>query len=312
MRFYCLIIILLGVTLSIPAAYPEKNIRVIVHVPPGGGTDNMARLVLKYVGKKLGTHFIIDNRKGAGGQVGYSILAAARPDGYTIGTISTTSIVTHELTRKTSYRLEESFIPVARVVLDPSGLFVHQKSVWKSFESFKQAALASPSTISAAGSSVWGAHYIHFQFLDIFFGIKVNYVPFDGGAEVRNMVLGRHVDMGIGSYSEFKALIEEGKVRALILADKEAGPVPTYTSMGIPLVHGSMRGFAAPAGTPSSIIELLSNTIKQVLEDPAFLQDAQRTKLKASLNFQDHIEFRKTLRDLRIKMKEIVNESNKG
>ncbi len=304
-----LLIYFLVIIQPLIAGYPEKNVKVIVHVSPGGGTDTMARVVLKHVGDKLGTSFIIENFKGAGGQVGYTTLAMARPDGYAIGTITTMSIITHELTRKNvAYQLNESFIPIARIVNDPSGLFVRTESPVQSIEDLFEQAKEQPDMISCGGSMVWGTHHVHCILLDQISGVKLNYIPFDGVSETRNNLLGGHIDLSAGGTSEFMSLIDAGKVRALVIASesrlKELPDVPTYRELGYDLVIGSDRGFAAPKGTPIEYIKILSQTIAEVIQDSTFLQAADKMLLTPILAYLDYEEFREYL----LKLKEDVSK----
>jgi tripartite-type tricarboxylate transporter receptor subunit TctC len=294
------------------AGYPEKNVKVIVHVSPGGGTDTMARVVLKHVGDKLGTSFIVENFKGAGGQVGYTTLAMAKPDGYTIGTITTMSFISHELTRKNvAYQLKESFIPIARIVNDPSGIFVRTESPIESIEDLFDRARKHPNMISCSGTTIWGTHNIHCILLEQICGIKLNFVPFDGVSESRNNLLGGHVDVAAGGTSNFISLLEAGKVRALVIASenrlKHLPTVPTYHELGFDLVIGSDRGFAAPKGTPSEYIRVLSAAIEEVLQDPTFLLIAERMSLAPILSFLDYKEFVEYLFDLREDVSKIVS-----
>ena len=306
----------IGVVSPVSGEYPEKHIRVIVHVPPGAGTDAMARLVLRYAGKKLGTSFIIENYKGAGGQVGYTVLARSKPDGYTMGTITTTSILTHELTRKkVAYRSHESFIPIAQVVMDPSGLFVRQKSRFKTLEDLLEYAKEHPCMVNCGGSSLWGAHHVHCKLLERTSGAKLNYIPFDGAAEARNNLLGGHIDVAAGGISEYKSLIDAGKVRALVAASEkhmaDFPDVPTYKEFGYDLVVGANRGFAVPAGTPPERVEILSRTISEVIKDPAFLKDAEKLGMKSTLAYLGTDEFKAELLELSKTMKELVEQNQK-
>ena len=127
--------------LAIAADYPERDITVSVHTAPGGGTDTMARVVWKHAERLSGTHFVIENNPGAGGQIGFTKLALAKPDGYFVGAITTLSITTHELTRKgVIYSLKKSFRPIARIVLDPSVVVVRADSPFKTLADLIEAA----------------------------------------------------------------------------------------------------------------------------------------------------------------------------
>jgi tripartite-type tricarboxylate transporter receptor subunit TctC len=307
-------ILSLCITLHLYATYPNKNIRVIVHVPPGGGTDSMARMILQYVGKTLDINFIVENYRGAGGQVGYTTLAMAEPDGYTIGTITTTSIITHELTRtNVLYRMKESFIPIARIVMDPSGLFVKYDSPFNTFDEVLNYAKENPDMLSCGGSSLWGAHHVHCVMLKQTCGVVLNYIPFDGGAESRNNLLGGHIDVAAGGISEFESLILSGKVRALVIASSNRvnnfPEVPTYKELGYNLIIGSDRGFAVPAGTPVEYVKLLSETIKKTLKNPDFLKNAQKIRIASTLDYLNSENFYKYLLDMSYIMNELINKS---
>ncbi len=298
-------------------SYPtDKPIKVIVHVPPGGGTDNMARLVLQYAGKVLNTDFVIENHKGAGGQVGYSVMARSHPDGYTMGTITTMSIVTHELTRKNvSYKIEEDFIPIARVVMDPSALFILASDSISTFNELLKMAKEGEKKINCAGTAYWGSDYVHLKRLENLTNTSFNYIPFDGVSEVRNMLLGGHVRVASGGMANFRSLIKAGKVKPLVVASEKRlqlfPDIPTYSELGYQLITGSSRGFAFPKETPQEYVDLLSNTILEVLQDPAFLVQAKKMGFKEFIDPLNSTEFRNLLLELSKVMSELVAEKSK-
>ena len=297
------------------AKYPEKKVRVIVQVPPGGGTDLMARLVVKHLGKKLGTDFIVENRAGAGGQVGWTALSMAKPDGYTIGTTSW-SIATHELTRKgVPYTLAGSFAPIARVVLDPSGLFVLSSSPYKNLDDFIRDAKKNQGKVTAGGTFLWGVHHVHLLLLQKMANIKLTYVPFDGVADSRATLLGGHLDVGTSGVSEYAGLVKQGKIRPLAIAAPKRmsnlPDAPTYKELGYNFEIGSDRGFVAPAGTPKEIIEILSKGIREVLEDREFLAEAAKVGIDTTLHYLNTEDFRKDMLAKQGIMKETMKDLKK-
>ncbi len=314
----CVLLAFLGFFQAKGQVYPDgKPIKVIVHVPPGGGTDNMARLVLQYAGKALETDFVIENHKGAGGQVGYSVLARSYPDGYTMGTITTMSIVTHELTRKNvSFNMAKDFMPVARVVMDPSALFVLVSDSIATFKDLLDIAKHGGKKINCAGTAYWGSDFVHLRKLEILTGVAFNYIPFDGVSEVRNMLLGGHVRVASGGLANFQSLIRAGKVRPLVVASEERLPsfpnIPTYAELGYPLISGSSRGFSFPKDTPKQHVELLSNTIIDVLQDPEFLAHAKKMGFKEFINPLNANEFKNFLSSLSSEMRKMVIENSKS
>lgn len=311
-RTFLIVSLFLVRVLTCIGQYPDRNIRVIVHVSPGGGTDTMARLLLQFVGKTLGKTFIIENYQGAGGQVGYTTLASAAPDGYTIGTITTTSIITHELTRENvAYNLQESFVPIARIAHDPSAIFVRSDSPIMTIEDLFQEARDHPGQISCGGSMIWGTHHIHSILLKKLCSVDLNFIPFDGLAESRNNLLGGHIDVAIGGTMEYVPLLQSGDVRALAVASQRRQPhmasVPTYKEKGYPIIIGSDRGLAAPMGTPKEIIELLSSVIHEVLANHQFISRSKEMNLYDITAYLDNKEFAKYLSDLKKELLDVIS-----
>lgn len=300
-----------GIVSPALAKYPEKNIKVILHVSPGGSTDAMARLTLRYAGKKLGTNFIIENHKGAGGQIGYTTLSMAKPDGYTIGTMTTMSCVTHELTRKSvKYTLRDSFIPISRIIQAPSGLFVLNSSPFKTLDDLIKAAKKSPGKLSWGGTMKSGTHHVHMILLEKATGIKMTYIPFDGGSESRAALLGGHLDVVGGGITGLASLVDQGKVRALAIGGAKRSPLlpntPIYKELGYNIEIGSNRGFSAPAGTPKEYIDILSNAFKEVVEDPEYLEDAKKIGIYSTIGYMASGPYRNYLLNLQDTMREML------
>lgn len=285
------------------AAYPERPITVLINASPGGGTDIMARILWKHAESRLGVPVVIENRAGAGGQIAYTALAMSQPDGYTLSATNTMSIVTHELTREgVIYKLKEHFTPVAQVVLDPSAVVVRADSPFETFDQLLEHALANPGSLTWGGTFLWGAHHIHLEMLHQATGAEFTYIPFDGAAETRAALLGGHIDVAAGGLSEYTELIDSGEARALAMGSTqrwtEYPDIPTYRDLGYDIVIGSNRGFSVRAGTPQEIVDRLSDVIGEVMEDPAFLADAERIGIKPTLAYMDSATFTAYLHDL--------------
>jgi len=295
------------------AAYPERDIRVIIHVTPGGGTDTMAKTVLRFAGEKLGINFVVENHKGAGGQLGYTTLSMAEPDGYTIGTMTTMSCVTHELTREDiPYTLKDSFIPIARIVLAPSGFYVPQDSPFKNLKDLIKYARSHPGELTVATDILWGTHHVQLKLLEKAAGIQMTNVPFDGSADVRAAILGGHVDAAMGGFAYFAPLVAEGKLRGLAVGAPERSvildSVPTYREEGYDIVIGSNRGFSAPVDTPKEYIDTLSAVFKEVLEDPVFLVEAEKIGIEKIIGYLAADDYRAYLLNLQNEMREMLKK----
>ena len=302
----------LGITITVQAGdYPDKNITVSLHVSPGGGTDTMARTVWKHAERLSGTHFVVENHKGAGGQIGYTKLATSKPDGYTLGAITTLSIVTHELTRKgVIYSLKDNFRPIGRVVLDPSVVVVRADSPFKTLGDLIDAAKAKPGGLNWGGTFLYGAHHVHYIMFKRATGAELQYIPFDGAAESRAALLGGHIDVGSGGVSEYAQLVKEGKARILVVGGETRYPalpdVPVYSDLGYDVQIGSNRGFAVPKGTPEDRTAWLEDLLAKVVKDPQFLEEAKKIGLADTLSYLPGEKFYTYLTNLQNLMKEIL------
>ncbi len=291
------------------AAFPEKPVHVIVHTSPGGGVDTMARLVFKHAGRLTGKDFVVENFSGAGGQIGYTKLISSRADGYTLGTISTMSIVTHELTRKNvPYTFKENFQPVARVTLDPSVLAVKADSPFKTLDDVLAAAKEKPGKISFAGTFMYSTHHIHHILLKKQTGADMKYIPFDGGAKAIASLLGGHVDVAASGLGEFAPLVKSGEVRILASAGdrqwKDLPEIPLYKDLGYKIALGSNRGLALPAGCSPEIVTYFDELFSKVAEDPEFLAEAERMGILPTIAHLGAKEFTDYLNDLQATMEE--------
>lgn len=292
--------------------YPSERIRVIVHASPGGGTDVMTRLVWRYAEERLGVPVYVENHDGAGGQVGFTELATSPATGYHVGAITTMSIVTHELTREVPYTLQDSFLPIAQVVLDPSAVVVRNDSPFQTMEELLDYALENPLSLTWGGTFLWGAHHVHMELLEQATGAEFIYIPFDGAAESRAQLLGGHIDISAGGVSEYIELVEAGEVRILAMGGTERWEmypeIPTYQDLGYDIVIGSNRGFAVPGGTPQEIVDHLSEVLADVVQDPGFLEEAERLAIRPTLAFMDAETFRNYLFALQDTMRDLLED----
>lgn len=291
------------------AEFPEKPIHVIVHTSPGGGVDTMARLTFKHAGRLSGADFVVENFAGAGGQIGYTKTSMSKPDGYTLGTISTMSIVTHELTRKNvPYTFEKNFQPLARVTLDPSVLAVKADSPYKTLDDLIAAAKENPGKISWAGTFTYSTHHIHNLVFEKQTGTDLQYVPFDGGAKAIASLLGGHVDVAASGLGEFAPLVKSGEVRILASAGdsqwKSLPEIPLYKDLGYKISLGSNRGVAIPAGASPEVVKWFDDLFTKVAQDEEFLKEAEKISIAPTIAHLGANDFKVYLTDLQAIMAE--------
>jgi tripartite-type tricarboxylate transporter receptor subunit TctC len=271
------------------AAWPaDRPIEVIVPYPPGGGVDTMARVVLPVVQQHLppGARFVVVNRPGAGGQLGWETAQAAAPDGYTLAATSVPALVTYPIERSTRYRAE-AFTYIAIVVDDPGGLFVAAGSPLRSLEDLLAAARARPGAVTYGTTGVGSDDHLLVIALEEAAGLKpMNHAPFNGMAPLGTALIGGHLEVGAFNMSEGLALLRDGRIRGLgqaAAARWAATPdVPTFREQGLDVISGATRGVVAPPGLPAEIRQRLEAAFRAALADPAFLREAERLGLPLS------------------------------
>ncbi|MCX8133629.1 MAG: tripartite tricarboxylate transporter substrate binding protein [Roseococcus sp.] len=261
---------------------PERPVTMIVAFAPGGGTDVAARALARFMERELGQPVVVQNRAGAGGEIGWTELARARPDGLTIGFINTPNIVTIPIERQARYRLED-FAPIANVVDDPGGFWVLPGSPWRSLADLVAAARAAPGTISYGTTGVGSDDHLATLAFERLAEIRLLHVPFNGAAQVRNALLGGSIQIAAMNMGEGVSDFRQNVLRPLgqMAAARWAGTpeVPTFREQGFDVVEGSMRGLAAPAGVPPAVLARFAEVVRKVMEDGEFRRLAEQQQL---------------------------------
>lgn len=276
------------------AEYPERPIEMIVAYSPGGGTDIAARTLVSFVEKYLGDGATITvvNKPGAGGEIGFTELAKAKPDGYTIGFINTPNILTIPISRETRYSMDE-IQAVANVVYDPGAFNVLPTSPFKNLDELVAYAKENPRAVTYGTTGIGGDDHLAALDFSRQAGIEMTHVPFSGSADVRAAVLGGHISMASTNISEVVTLVEEGQLITFGQMGNErwsgAPDVPTFKEQGYDVVMGSDRGIGAPAGIPEEALNALQEAIAKAVKDPEFLEAAAKQNL--ALNYQNAAEF---------------------
>ncbi|MGY4800956.1 tripartite tricarboxylate transporter substrate binding protein [Teichococcus aerofrigidensis] len=291
------------------AAWPaERPILVVVPFPPGGGVDQMARVILPYVQKHLpGATFVVENRPGAGSQIGMEFAFTARPDGYTLGAVTSPALMTIPFERPVRYRVED-FVYVANVVDDPGGLWVAKGSPVRDMADLLERARKDPGGLSFGTTGIGSDdHLVMLEIEEAVPGIRFSHVPFNGAAPLQTAVLGGHLDVGCFNVSEGAPGYRDGRFRCLGQAGAQRDPalpeVPTFTELGVKVVAGAQRGIVAPPGIPEEVRTRLNAAFAAALADPEFLADAQRLQLPVKAMIGD--EYRQAVLGLDARLKEM-------
>jgi len=254
------------------AAYPEKEITIIVPWAAGGGTDLIARFMADLMEKDLGKPVVVVNKPGGGGLVGFKQIAAAPPDGYTLG-ITTNSQILQKYSAS-SYQDWRDMAPIALHNYDPSGFTVKADAPWKNIKEALDFAKANPGKMRVANSGPGAIWHVAAALLGNKTGIQFTHVPYAGANPASVAVAGGHVEATSVSPAEVGTLVRGGKLRILAIASEKRDAlfpeVPTFKESGIEFVFGVWRCLVAPKNTPKDIISKLEASAKKAVENPKF------------------------------------------
>jgi tripartite-type tricarboxylate transporter receptor subunit TctC len=262
--------------LGVPAAgaaqdYPNKPVRVVVAFAAGGFTDTTTRRITMKLGERLGQNFVVDNRGGAGGNLGAKIVAGATPDGYTMLTHTAASSVNETLYPNKGFELLKDFTPVANTVSTPGLFTVLASHPARNLRHFIELARGKRITYATAGVGT-SSHIAADYLLRVLAKLDAEHVPFKGGNPASIALLGGQVDLMNSSASAIPH-IRAGRMRAIAVSSlkrSEAMPdVPTVAEAGFPgFEERSWVGFFVPAGTPVAVVKVLNQAINEALRQP--------------------------------------------
>lgn len=255
------------------AGYPERTITIVACFPAGGGTDVAMRMINTQLGEALGKAVVVENRAGAGGNIGIATVARAKSDGYTLLGCSSAFVVNPSLYAHVSYDAKKDFIPLMLIGSSPNVFVVPAKSKITSMKQFLAEAKANPGKLNWTSPGLGTTPQLAGELLKLRTGINMVHVPFTGAGPAMNAVLAGQVDMYAANYGSVSSLIKGGQVRALaVTADKrwsDIPDVPTLDELGIKDADtDTFQALFAPAGTPKEAIDKLSSALKQVLSRP--------------------------------------------
>ena len=263
----------LGPALAQPAAYPTRSVEIIVPYGPGGSTDIVARIVAQKLQDRLGQTFVVLNRPGASGTLGLTAAMRANPDGYTLlNSYTAEAVVVPQISKTHKYSMTDDFEPVAVTGLVPVVLMVSKNIQATNLKDFIAEVRANPGKYTFGGGYGSPPHVIG-AWMNKLRGLNVQHVPYRGGAQGINDVVGGHIDMFYGGVAAGKAAIDGGSVKPIAVtgdARSTALPnVPTFKEAGVPEFDlASWTVMLAPKGTPAEIVALIRKETLAALDDP--------------------------------------------
>ncbi len=291
----------LAVALLVPApakaAFPERDITLVVPWSAGGGTDTLARTLVKNGKKYFGVNINVVNRVGGTGVVGMDSVAKAKPDGYTVGVI-TFNLSTYRLLGQSdlSYR---DFDLIALLNRSPAGLSVKADSQFRGMKELVEYAKANPGVVTIGHSGPAGAWHLAGAAIAQKYGLKFTFVPFDGAAPTRTALVGGHISMCASGMDEVLQFYQTKQVRILAAVTPTRNPffpdVPTLAEAGYPLESYiyDWRGLATTKGTPPEVLKVLRDGFQKAAEDPEYI--ALMDKVTLPRTYLGHEKFQEFL-----------------
>jgi tripartite-type tricarboxylate transporter receptor subunit TctC len=291
---------------STAADFPARPVQLMVAYPAGGSTDVAARIVAAIAEKQLGQTIVVVNRGGAGGQVGWTDMSRARPDGYYMGFINLPALNTVILDpeRKAAFKAD-AFVPLINQVLDPGIIWVKADSPYKSLKDLLEAAKRTPNKLSAATTGILGDDHLAILMAEEAYpGAIFRIVHLEGGAAQLTAILGGHIDVAFDNVGSVYRRVRTGELRALAVMDTRRSSflpdVPITPELGFPtVISNSTRGIAVPKGTPAPIIRKLEQVFKKAMEDPEHVKKMEEAGLALKIMVGE--EYAKYYRELHAK-----------
>jgi len=254
--------------------YPSKPITFICPYAAGGNSDQRSRQIGRYLSQALNQPVIVDNKAGAGGNIGTEFIAKAKPDGYTIGMGNFAPLaVNPSMFSNMKFDPLKDLAPVCLIEKGPLILMVRPDSPFKSVKDIIAAAKAKPGQLTFASGGLGGSHHLSGELFKSIAGLFITHIPYKGGAPATVDLMGGQVDMMFEQMYAAAPSIRAGKLRALAITSKVRSPlfpnVPTMIEAGVPGFEvQNWQGLVVPAGTPAAIIKVLNETTNKALQDP--------------------------------------------
>jgi len=264
---------LAGVTAPVQAQYPEKPLRFILPFPPGGGTDTLGRVIGQKLSDMLGQQVVMDNRPGAGANLGAEIAAKSPPDGYTLFMGNVAHTINVSLYSRLNYDLARDFAPVTLLASTPNILVVHPSLPVKSVKELIALAKAQPGRLDYASSGSGSSSHLAAELFDNMAGVKMTHVPYKGGGPAVIALISGQVSVGFATTPSVISYVKAGKLRGLAVTGAHRSPaipgLPTISEAGVPGYEaGTWYGLLVPSGTPKEIIARLHADAVKVLKLP--------------------------------------------
>lgn len=251
--------------------YPSKPVTLVVTYPPGGGADAMARLLAPKMSEALGQNVIVDNKPGAGGQIGAAAVAKAAPDGYTLMLDASSFAVNPSLYPKLPYDPMKAFKPVGVVALFPNVVLVNANFSAQNVSDLISIAKKTKDSVSYASSGNGSAQHLAGALFESATGVDMVHVPYKGGGPALNDVIGGQVPLFFGNLASTLQHVQSGKLRALAVTSAKRSQilpgVPTLSEAGVKGAEiYEWNAVFVPAGTPQAVVSKIASAFQHALD----------------------------------------------
>ena len=294
------------------AKYPQRPVEIVVPYAPGGGTDNLMRMITGIIDehKWSPVPLTVNNRAGGSGAVGYNYLINKKGDSHVIAG-ATPLVVSGKIEGRLPGDHRDAMTILMIVAIDELMLSVRSESPYKTIDELVKAARAKPGGMTVGGTATFTEDHIFTHLFEQAAKVKVKYVPFNSGGEVTAALMGGHIDAGVMNPNEIVAQVEAGKARNLAVASKkrlaDAPDLPTFAEKGYEFYWEQMRGVVGPANMPPEAVKWWQETLKKVTDTEKWKKDYIKRNLLTPTQWTGE-EANKYLDSLREKYARALNE----
>lgn len=286
----------ISISAAAQASYPDQPIRLVVPFSAGGGNDIVARLLAKSLSQRLKISIIVENRPGAGGNIGMGSVARATPGGYTLVYVANTVVINPYLYKKLSFDITHDFSPIGLVATTPMWVLANPAFPIRTMGELVTYAKANPDKLSYATPGVGTPHHVAAELLKTRAGIQMIHIPYKGASGAAADVIGGQVPILIATPASAEEFVTAGKLRAIASMDSKR----SQTMPQLPTVAETIPGFAVsiwhgimpPAKTDEAVISKLSAALKGALEDPVLMKELEAVRFTPAFSTPDQMRER--------------------